>query len=105
MAITSEQIWDAPPPDARPIFRDAFAFGRPAGQGPGESAHLLNDVDWNHVVRATTTGFFDERDPERSVRWTLAKILGVIVVLSGIALVMLGLFAFLGDVAIDAALG
>jgi hypothetical protein len=105
MAITNEQIWDAPRSDAGSIPGDAFAFGRPAGEGPGESAHLLDDVDWNRVVRATTTGFFDERDPDRQVRATVAKILGVIVVLSGIALLTLGLLAFLGGLAIDAALG
>jgi hypothetical protein len=106
MAITSEQVWDieeaattAPPPG------DRFVFGRPTWRATGESAHLLYDVDWNRAIRAVTTGFFDDRDPRCSTRSTVAKIGGVIVALSGIAIVTIAVAVGLGVWAISAALG
>ena len=107
MAITSEQLWDvgsweaAPPPAPG----DRFVFGPPSRRATSEPAHLLYDVDWNQTVRAVTTGFFDDGDPACSTRSTVAKILGVIVALSGIALVTIGVVAALGFWAIGAALG
>jgi hypothetical protein len=105
MAITSEQVWDIESPEAASFPGDRFVFGQPARREAGEPAHLLYDIDWNEAVRAVTTGFLDDRDPGCSTRSTVAKILGVIVVLSGIALVTIGaLFAF-GVWAIDVVLG
>ena|SRR5436309_14567603 len=105
MAITSEQIWDVAPRTTREPLGDAYVLGRPARPGASEPSHLIHEIDWNHVVHSATAGFFDDRDPGCSIRSTLAKILGVIIVLSGIVLITLGMLAVLGLWTLRAALG
>jgi hypothetical protein len=105
MVIANEQVWDIESPEAASPPGDRFVFGRPARREAGEPAHLLYDVDWNRAVRAVTTGFFSDGDPGCSTRSTVAKILGVIVALSGIAIVTIGVVVGLGVWAISAALG
>ena len=104
MAITSEQIWGTPA-SVDEHAGDAFVLGEAARPETTEPSHLVHEVDWNTVVRSATTGFFDEGDPEASIRSTLAKILGVLVALTGIVLVTLGMLAVLGVWTVRAALG
>jgi hypothetical protein len=110
MAITSEQAWELSldvdaEPDPAPPPGDAYVLGRPANPSRGEPFRLRHEVDWGRLARSVTAGFFDERDQERSVGSTLAKMLGVVVVLTGIALVTLGVIAALGVWTIRAMLG
>jgi hypothetical protein len=97
VAITTEQIWDITSSAPEAGSRDAFILGEPARTGPSEPARLVHDVDWTRVARSLTTDFFDGRDPTCSVGTTLAKMLGVVVGLTGIALITL---AALGGLAV-----
>jgi hypothetical protein len=99
VAITSEQIWDAPalpepPPD------DAFVFGEPF-----DPDRLPYRIDLSRTLRRATQGFFAERDPDRPIGVTLAKVLGVVVALVAIAMVTFGVVAALGLWTIKALLG
>ena len=105
MAITTEQIWDLTSSAPQGESRDAFVLGEPARTGPSEPARLAHDVDWTRVARSLTTDFFDGRDPTCSVGTTLAKMLGVVVGLTGIALITLGALAALGVWSIRALFG
>ena len=98
MAITSEQIWDEPALPPPP--EDAFVFGEPF-----DPDRLPYRIDLRRTLRRATHGFFDERDPGRPVGVTLAKVIGVVVVLVGIAMVTFGVIAALGVWTIRAALG
>ena len=99
MAITSEQIWDAPAlPE--PHGDDAFAFGEPF-----DPDRLPYRIDPWRTLRRATWGFFAERDPDRPIGVTLAKLIGVVVVLAGIALVTFGVVAALGVWTIKALFG
>jgi hypothetical protein len=97
VAITTEQIWDLTSSTPQERSGDAFVLGEPARTGPSEPARLVHDVDWTRVVRSLTTDFFDGRDPTCSVGTTVAKMLGVVVGLTGIALITL---AALGALAV-----
>jgi hypothetical protein len=103
VAITSEQIWAASEISAE-HEADRFVFGQPARR-PTEASRLLYGVDWAGVARAATAGFFDERDPTRPIRSTLAKLVGVITVLAGITLITLGMLTMLCVWTIRAAFG
>jgi hypothetical protein len=109
VAITSEQIWDLTTAEDVGTDKvppgDAYVLGRPASSSHGESFRLRHEVDWGRLARSATAGLFDERDPGCSVRSTLAKMVGVVVVLTGIALVTLGMVAALGVWTIRAAMG
>jgi hypothetical protein len=106
VAITSEQIWDLTSSAPQGGSRDAFVLGEPARPGSqSEPARLVHDVDWTRVVRSLTTDFFDGRDPTCAVGTTLAKMLGVVVGLTGIALITLGVLAALGVWSIRALFG
>jgi hypothetical protein len=96
VAITTEQIWDLTSSAQQGESRDAFVLGEPARTGPSEPARLAHDVDWTRVARSLTTNFFAGRDPTCSVGTTLAKMLGVVVGLTGIALITLGTLTALG---------
>jgi len=98
VAITSDQIWDAPSPAPPPD--DAFAFGEPF-----DLDRLPYRIDLTRALRRATEGFFEERDRDRPIGATLAKLIGVVVVLAGIAIVTFGVFAALGVWTIKAALG
>jgi hypothetical protein len=104
VAITSEQIWDVPALEA-PATGDTYVLGRPARSSVNEPSHLRHDVDWNGLVRSATAGFFEERERGCPIRPTLAKILGVIVALTGLALITLAVIAALGIWTIRAMLG
>jgi hypothetical protein len=99
VAITSEQIWDAPALPAPPAD-DAFVFGEPF-----DPDRLPYGIDLSRTLRRATHGFFEERDPERPIGATLAKVIGVVVVLVGIAMVTFGVIAGLGVWTIKAMLG
>jgi hypothetical protein len=108
VAITTEQIWDLTSSAPRPASSDTFVLGepaRPARTGPSEPARLVHDVDWTRVARSLTRGFFDGRDPTCSVGTTLAKMLGVVVGLTGVSLITLGALAALGVWSIRALFG
>jgi hypothetical protein len=98
VAITSEQIWDAPSPAPPPD--DAFAFGEPF-----DTDRLPYRIDLSQTLRRATQGFFAERDPDRPIGVTLAKVLGVVVALVAIAMVTFGVVAALGLWTIKALLG
>jgi hypothetical protein len=105
VAITTEQIWDLTSSAPQGDSHDAFVLGEPARTGSSEPARLVHDVDWTGVARSLTAGFFDGRDPTCSVGTTLAKMLGVVVGLTGIALITLGTLAALGVWSIRALFG
>jgi hypothetical protein len=98
VAITSEQMWDAPA--LPPAPEDAFVFGEPF-----DPNRLPYRIDLTRTLRRATHGFFEERDPDRPVGVTLAKVIGVVVVLVGIAMVTFGMIAALGVWTIRAVLG
>jgi hypothetical protein len=99
VAITSEQIWDASALSAPPAD-DAFAFGEPF-----DPDRLPYRIDLSRTLRRATQGFFAERDPDRPIGATLAKVIGVVVVLAGITLVTFGVIAALGVWTMKALLG
>ena len=91
-------MWDAPALPAPP--QDAFVFGEPF-----DPNRLPYRIDLPRTIRRATHGFFEERDPDRPVGVTLAKVIGVVVVLVGIAMVTFGMIAALGVWTIRAVLG
>ena len=94
----SEHVWNAPP--LRRQHEDSFAFGEPF-----DADRLPYRFDWSRTFRRATGEFFVERDPARPIGVTLAKVVGVIFALAGIALLTLGTVAALGVWTIKAVLG
>ena len=99
MAITREQIWDAPALPAPPQD-DTFVFGEPF-----DPDRLPYPIDLTGRLRRATHVFVGERDMDRPIGTTLAKVIGVVVMLAAIAIVTVGVLAAVGVWTIKAVLG
>jgi hypothetical protein len=98
MAITSEQVWNAP---SRPAPRDdAFAFGEPF-----DPERLRYRFDPAESLRRATSGFFDERDRDHPIGATLVKMIGVVALLTGALLTVLATLGIVSLMVFRAMLG
>jgi hypothetical protein len=71
----------------------------------GEPADPLLDIDWTATLRGVTREFFADRDTDRPLGQTVAKLAGVIVALTAVALVVLAAFVLGTIVLLRPALG